>query len=223
MPDKLGRPIGVVIRPEDRGVVETKWTGMEDWYAAPPDYDTFARQYLSYTKVMLRRFGVLYVEDTAAELVLRFIERDSLAVFDPDAETKGDCAKFRSFYTRFLHTYAMGKKRNSVLLAQRQPLVFDEPVSAEVDSPTFGDLLCASQTSDPSEEVEASLFLAELREQLPPKMMRVVDALVLLSRTQSQPPGPKALSELLGVSLSEARARLRKVRQVAEGLISSTV
>lgn len=225
MPDKLGRPINVVIRPEDRGKVVTAWSGMTDWYSAPPDYDTFAAQYFNYTKVMLRRFGVLHVDDTAADLMFRFIERDSLSVFDPNAETKGDRAKFRSFYTRFLHTYAMGKKRNSVLLAQRQPLVFDEPVNSEEGAPTIGELLCATKVEDPAEEVECSQFLNDLRglmrdEELPEPLLRMVDALVLLSRTRAQPPGPTALAELLGCTIPEARSALARVRKAASLLCS---
>lgn len=223
MADACGRPVNHVVRPEDRQPFETEWSGLDDWYNAPPDYETFARQYSNYTRVMLRRFGVLHVDDVAQDLLLRFIERDSLPVFDPTFETKGDRAKFRSYYSRFIHTYAMGKKRNSVRLAQREPLVLDAPVG-EDETVTYGDLLAEDPASYTIvEESEVRDFADRLRAigaESSPAVATAVDAIVLLSMTSARPPGPTALAEAMGCSVPVARRSLAEVRQLAAGLLS---
>lgn len=184
--------------------VSTDWSGYDDFVNAPPDYDSFVRQYISYTKLLCVRGGVPaeFAEDVAHEIICRFIERGSLEHFDPHFIAKsGRRSKFRSYYSRFVVSYVPGKCRNSVRLAQHEPLILDAPLDPhDPDAVTFGDVLAG--TGDAGSEATAELECADLAERIRAGADSVasmlLDALVVLTRTGSGTPSHSELAAHLG-------------------------
>lgn len=267
MADAFGRAPGHITRVEDRRTIVTQWSGFKDWHNAPPDYDTFVRQYAGYTRVLCIRFGVIpnNLEDVVQALLLRFIERDSIGVFDPAFETCATrkaravlaqaqraaalsrrmlgvsdstliaadvavaeaqavvdtaCSKFRSYYSRFIHLYVKGLKRNSVRVAQHELQIWDARVGEDEDTMTGGDLLgIAARAEDFVLETECRDFEQRLRSGVTSETTKaVVDAIVFLSRTLARPPRASELAATAGCSEEEVRRELLAVRRLAQDL-----
>lgn len=119
-----------------------------DTISAPADYAALYTQYWDYVLTLVRRFGFEENrrEDVAAEVLLRFYERDFLAVFDPTLvfEYQGQQrpARFKSFLTKFVLTYLRGLKDKQRRQANREKLICDTVVGHQVDTAwidVFGD------------------------------------------------------------------------------------
>ncbi len=216
------RPPGHVVRPEDRQPIVTEWSGYDDWHNAPPNYDVFVRQYAGYTRVLCLRFGIrrVDVDDVVQYLLERFQGKDSLAVFDPTYVSKaGRPSKFRSYYSRFVHTYCMGLKRNSVRLAQHEMLIMDKPLS-EDDPVTMADVradeIGCGGDDDPVAAAEGADLADRMRRAVsdcPEPVVATAEALVVLSRTLSRPPGPSDVARVVGCSSTVARRAMAEVRR----------
>jgi len=227
-------PPGHVVRQEDRREFTTEWFGPEDWLNAPPTYDAFAAQYLSYTRGRCVKFGVLAsnLDDVVMEIITRFIERDFLPEFDPTYRTigveKGTSARasFRSWYSKFIFKYTLGKKRNSVKLALRELCVLDAPCGDD-DTVTYGDFLTQDWSVDVAGEVEARDFLTQdfsnrLRESAERSgrvPVSVVNAVVLLSMTLSRRVCSTDVVRVTGGSILATRAAFAELARLAAELM----
>jgi hypothetical protein len=221
--DVLGRPVGHVVAPEDRLPIVTEWESMTDWVNAPPSYDVFYRQYLSYTRWLVSRFGVPSsdLDDVVTDIVMRFMERDSIGVFSGDWATRSETGKsnFRSYYSRFVVTYARGKNRNVHKHNSRHLLICDATVDddggttwMDVNAPT------ASFENDAVGDMDFDAMVASLRAKVDPKLAGAVDAVVEMSMGA---PSIKVaeLARRLGVSQRIAGEQLSAVRSVLGGLV----
>lgn len=221
--DVLGRPAGHVVAAEDRLPIRTEWSGMEDYVNAPPDYGTFFRQYKNYTRSLVLKFGVppSDLDDIITEIMIRFLERDSIGVFSREWKTRSVTGKsnFRSYYSRFVVTYARGKNRNVRKHSSRNLLICDAPIDDE-HTVTGIDLLASTvsfeQESDDWMDFES--LVSELRAQVDPELAPTVDVIVELA--MGAPVIRVAeLARALGVSKEDAESRLKLVRSA----LSSTL
>lgn len=179
--DVLGRPIGYVVPPEDRQPIVTDWSGHDDYVNAPPDYGTFYRQYRSYTYYLVRKFAPPKsdIDDVVADIIMRFIERDSIGVFSSEWATRSATGRsnFRSYYSRFVVTYARGKTRNVYKHNGRNVLIFDAPVSDD-GSVSWGDENASGEISNSNDmefELLVSRIKAEIDESLYDALFAILD------------------------------------------------
>lgn len=213
--DVLGRKAGHIVAAEDRLPIVTEWSGMEDWRNAPPSYDVFFKQYMSYTHTMCYRFGVARdVEDVAQSIMTRFMERDSLGVFTPSwgSQSASGRSNFRSYYSRFILTYVTGLKRNAARHAARHLLVFDAPI--DEGGTTWADVQAPSHEDDYG-RVEFEEAIAALRSRVDPGL---VDAVLMLA--QDGPVKQGDLREVLGVKLRTAKTGLESVRAALRDVLA---
>lgn len=111
-----------------------------DTVSAPADYAALYTQYWDYVLTLVRRFGFEENrrEDVAAEILLRFYERDFLAVFDPTLvfEYQGEQrpARFKSFLTKFVLTYLRGLRDKQRRQTNREKLICDTVVGHQEDN-----------------------------------------------------------------------------------------
>jgi hypothetical protein len=102
-----------------------------DYVSAPANYADFFTMYWDYTINLLRQFGIGEndLEDSACEIMLRFMERGSLAKFDPDLcfYYKGEMrpARFRSYYSRAVEMYSRGLRDKQKKLSHREFQICD--------------------------------------------------------------------------------------------------
>ncbi len=87
-----------------------------DYFSAPANYAEFFRLYRSYVVYLVKRQGIepKFAEDIASEIMVRFMERDMLAMFDSTLsfKYKGEWrpAKFRSFLSKIVILYCKGHR-----------------------------------------------------------------------------------------------------------------
>lgn len=87
-----------------------------DYVSAPANYADFFRLYRTYVVQLVKRQHIdpRYAEDVASEIMLRFMERDMLSVFDPTLsfEYEGQMrpAKFKSFLSKVVILYCKGHR-----------------------------------------------------------------------------------------------------------------
>lgn len=112
-----------------------------DYVAAPADYADLHSRYYRYVVRLVQRAGIHRdgAEDVASEILLRFMERDFLAVFDPTKEFtyQGEMrpARFKNFLTQFVLLYVRGFYDKQQRVVTRELLICDMPVStATADS-----------------------------------------------------------------------------------------
>jgi hypothetical protein len=213
--DVLGRKTGHVVLPEDRLPIVTEWSGMSDWVNCPPDYDTWARQYLSYTENRVRHFGAWdEIEDIVQTIMARFAERDSLGVFTPEWGSQSNTGKsnFRSYYSRFILTYVISQRRNYTRMRKRQCLIFNAPVGD--DGKEWGEVKAPVVDAD-TVSAEFNDLAARLRREV--KDDRLVDVVLELAR-DSQPIKLSELRRDLGLSHGAAKSGLEKVRTALRSL-----
>lgn len=111
-----------------------------DTVSAPADYAALYTQYWDYVLTLVRRFGFEENkrEDMAAEILLRFYERDFLAKFDPTLvfEYQGQerPARFKSFLTKFVLIYLRGLKDKQRRQSAREKLLCDTVVGHQEDT-----------------------------------------------------------------------------------------
>ena len=207
--DVLGRPAGHVVRPEDRKPIVTNWRGMDDWSNCPPDYETWYRQYRSETYYWVSRAGVnpREYDDIVNEIMTRFMERDSLGVFDPTFANRSATGRsqFRSYYSNFVVGYASGKHRNQVRYLKKHALVFDAK-TGDGES-TWGEVFAPAQVDA---QVDAAAFALAIDAVRARCGAELVDAVLYLATSGSVP--QKQLSELLGTTVRGAKTGLDAVR-----------
>ena len=139
--DVLGRKPGYVVAPRDRKEIVTEWSGMKDFDNAPPSYEIFFEQYWSYTLWYINQFNVPggIIQDIAMQIIKRFIERDSIGVFDRGWDNRSKTGKsvFRTYYTHFMLAYIPGLKRNALRVSRNELLLWDAQIGDE-DGTTWG-------------------------------------------------------------------------------------
>jgi hypothetical protein len=222
--DVLGRPIGYVVSPEDRLPIQTSWTGMTDYVNAPPDYGTFFKQYITYTRFLVSRFGVppSDLEDVVSDIMTRFLERDSIGVFSGDWDSRSVTGKsnFRSYYSRFVVTYAQGMNRNVRRHSSRNVLICDAPVDDESRATWVDEHAPTESFEDATvRNMDFESLVASLRAQVDPELSATVDAVVELAMG-----GPTvkvaALARRLSCSQRIAKQNLEQVRDALGGLLA---
>ncbi len=143
-----------------------------DTISAPADYAALYTQYWDYVLSLVRRFGFEENrrEDVAAEILLRFYERDFLTVFDPTLvfEYQGQQrpARFKSFLTKFVLTYLRGIKDKQRRQATREKLICDTVIGHQEDTSwidVFGET-CPGADEIALGRIEEEDLVAELRE-----------------------------------------------------------
>lgn len=209
--DVLGRKAGYVVPVEKRKPIVTEWSGLDDWKNAPPDYDTFMRQYMQYTRVLCIRAQVFLVdvEDMSQMLLTRFMERDSLGVFTPNWGSQSEDRKsnFRSYYSRFVATYLKGYRRNEAKYRTRHLAILDAPVDedgttwADLKAPAHEDNLFSVEFAQVVESVRAQHVVSD----------EVLDAVLTLG-SQAKIVKQAELAEVLGCDNRTAKAALGSVR-----------
>lgn len=216
MTDVLGRAAGHVVAAEDRQPIITDWSGYDDWSNCPPSYEAWAKQYYPEAVYWVKRAGVNYreVEDVVAEIMTRFIERDSLGVFRRDWTTRSATGKsnFRSYFSQFVYGYARGKHRNNVRYAIRNLQIVDAPVTD--DGSTWGEFN-APVHEDNYGSVEFADAVAALRKTVDP---RLVDTVVALAHGGPVKQGD--LREAMGLSPRAAKQGLEKVRAALRDVLA---
>jgi len=119
-----------------------------DYVSAPADYAELFEIYYDYVVTLVRRMGIeeSRKEDVASEILLRFMERDFLAEFDPTMVFHYDGqdrpARFKSFLTKFVLIYVRGHKDKQQRQSGRELLICDRPIGANADATwidVFGD------------------------------------------------------------------------------------
>lgn len=212
--DVLGRKAGHIVKPEDRLPIVTDWSGMDDWVNCPPDYDTFCRQYGSYTRAWVRKFGVYKnVEDITQEIMLRFLEKDSPGVFTPHwgSQSKSGKSNFRSYYTRHILTYSISQKRNYARASHKHLCIYDAPVGSQDsgDTTTWGDVKAPVVELDTG-AVEFEELIAGLRAKV--KNDELVDATIALVMNTDRQLRPSDLRRELGLNSRAANSALSQIR-----------
>lgn len=223
--DVLGRPINHVVAAEDRQPILTEWSGMNDYVNAPPDYGIFYKQYFTYTRFLVSKFGVPSsdLEDVVSDIMTRFLERDSIGVFSSEWASRSATGRsnFRSYYSRFVVTYAQGKNRNVRKHAGRNVLICDAPADDDSRSTWLDEHApTTSFEADVVSDMSFESLVKGLRAQVAPELSSAVDAVVELAMG-----GPTvrvaALARRLGCSQRLAKQHLDKVRGVLGELVAA--
>lgn len=223
--DVLGRPVGHVVPASERLPIQTEWSGMKDYVNAPPDYGTFHKQYLSYTRHLVAQFGVPVsdLDDVVSDIMIRFLERDSIGVFSRDWESRSATghSNFRSYYSRFVVTYAQGKNRNVRRHGSRYVLICD----ASVDDDGRTTWLDEHAPTEAFEEratgdMDFEQLVSELRTKVDPTLSDAVDAVVEIAMGEPTI-RVAALARKLNVSQRVAKERLDAVRGALGDLVTS--
>lgn len=214
--DVFGNKAGHVVAPKDRKPVITKWTGNADWINQPPSYDALFIQYYEYTYSLIRSLNIKRdVSDIAQDIMLRFMERDALGEFLPDFPSRSESGqiKFRSYYSRFVITYARGKYRNATRYSDTRQLIVDEPVD--------GDGTTWYESTYPSYEDNSSLEFDELISSLRHRVLdeRLMDAVFALTDLD-RPIRRADLVRVMGVSSRKAEQALDKVRAALHSVLA---
>lgn len=103
-----------------------------DYRVPPVDYAALYTVYYPIIVGLVKQRGVPleYVEDVAAEILLKLIERDVLAEFDPNVSYfyAGDVrpARFRSFISKKVMLYAQGQRDKILRRTSREVQVWDD-------------------------------------------------------------------------------------------------
>jgi hypothetical protein len=216
--DVFGNKAGHVVAPKDRKPIITKWTGNADWINQPPSYNALFEQYYDYTHSLIRTLNIKKdVSDIAQDIMLRFMERDALGEFRADFPIRFGTGriKFRSYYSRFVTTYARGKHRNATRHSDGHQLIVDAPVDDE------GTTWYAS--TYPSYEDSSFLGFDELVASLRRRVVdeRLVDA-VLGLLDLDRPIRRADLRRAMGVSPNRAQLGLDKVRAALRDVLAET-
>lgn len=103
-----------------------------DYVSAPKNYADLFEQYYPYVVNLCASLGIdeNNKEDVACEVLLRFMERDSLEKFDPDLSFyyRGQMrpARFKSYLSRAVDMYTRGHRDKQNKLARREALIADK-------------------------------------------------------------------------------------------------
>lgn len=146
-----------------------------DHTAPPSDYEDLYRKYFDYVTALVRRHGILddaSAEDVAADILMRFFQKDYLSIFDPTMtfEYHGESrpAKFKSFLSKVVLSYLRGYWDKQKRLMTFEPLLCDRPMSDLDGGPrvTWLDLHAedaADHALDVIEGVDSGRLIAYLR------------------------------------------------------------
>lgn len=102
-----------------------------DYVSAPKDYADLFRTYYAYVVNLCAQFGIdeNNKEDAACEILLRFMERQSLEKFDPELrfDYRGELrpARFKSYLSRAVDMYSRGLRDKQKKLARREQQICD--------------------------------------------------------------------------------------------------
>jgi hypothetical protein len=105
-----------------------------DWVSAPADYADLHQRYFRFVVNLVRRAGIPSnsCEDVASAIMLRFMEKDYLGMFDPTLvfEYGGTArpARFKQFLQRIVLYYVRGMRDKERTRAEREPLLCDQRV-----------------------------------------------------------------------------------------------
>lgn len=223
--DVLGRPVGHVVSAKERLPIVTEWSGMHDYVNAPPDYGTFHKQYLSYTRHLVSKFGVppSDLDDVVSDIMIRFLERDSIGVFSRDWESRSATgySNFRSYYSRFVVTYAQGKNRNVRRHSGRYVLICDASVDDDGRTTWLDEHAPTEAFEDrAAEDLDFESLVSQLRTKVDPALSDAVDAVVEIAMGEPTI-RVAALARKLNVSQRVAKERLDAVRGALGDLVTS--
>jgi DNA-directed RNA polymerase specialized sigma24 family protein len=225
-PDVLGRPVGFVVPPEQRQPIVTAWAGPKDFDNAPPSYEAYFRQYLDYTRWLVNACGYFgeEIDDVVSEIMIRFWERDSLGVFrrDWNSRSKSSGSVFRSYYSRFVVTYAKGKRRNVANYRARNLLLCDAR-SSDDDRPWI-EKNCSTDNFEASlmEDLDFQDLIQRISDEMDASLYDAMVAFLELAdaRQSVRAVGVDVLSRRLGVSRGEARKLLLCLRETITRVVA---
>lgn len=116
---------------------------------APKNYAEVYENYFPYVMAIVHRLGIPHeeVEDTASEILCRFMELRSLEKFDPSRQMRASLtdetlvpAKFSAYLNAFVRLSVRGHRQKSVKLKDRESLGSElGDVSIEDDYQVFSD------------------------------------------------------------------------------------
>lgn len=215
--DVLGRPYGYVVAPEDRHPVVTDWTGYDDYLNAPPNYEIFYRQYYRYTRTLVLKFAPPRsdFEDIVSDIIMRFLERDSLGVFSREWSSRSASGRsgFRSYFSRFVVTYARGYTRNSYSHHSRYMKLINSKIFE--DWPDFFLMPCPRTMDEVTElaldNVEFGLFVRRIIEEFSDDHFAVLLEILLMA-LDGQEIRHCPLAKTLGISIKESKLLVRELR-----------
>lgn len=105
-----------------------------DYKSAPPDYAALFQIYYPYIVNLVAKNGIddNNKEDVASDILMRLIEHDFLADFDPDLvfeyEGQPRPARFKSFLARIVYKYVRGYYDKQKRLAAREIQICDNTI-----------------------------------------------------------------------------------------------
>lgn len=143
---------------------------------APSDYAELFTDHYEYIRGLLHKDLPISwdeADDMAMEVLTKIIERDYIAMFNPDFKSKKSKKydkpiPFRSFLTGIVKTYAMGYRQQIQRRKTRFLLLMDRPITPDGDE-TFADLITSEVTF--SEEVERNVDMTRLLDDLEDKVI----------------------------------------------------
>jgi len=119
----------------------------------PATYEQLFREYWGFTVNLVRKNGIYEssCEDVAQAILVRFVERDFLTVYNPQHVTerggKRRFVTFKAFLSAFVLTYLRHHRGKQLLNLKREPLLCDESLDSGVswigvygpETPDFAD------------------------------------------------------------------------------------
>ncbi len=124
-----------------------------DFVSAPANFADFYAQYHDFVVLLLiTKAGIdpQNAEDVAHDILLRFMERDLLSAFDPTLvfmyEGEPRPARFKSFLSKIVMTYAHGHRDRQARLRNRELQMVDIP--AREDGNLWLDVFCLPEIPD---------------------------------------------------------------------------
>jgi hypothetical protein len=176
----------------------------------PKDYDELFRLYWDYIVGLVTKLGIRDdAENTAAAILAKFLEKDFLSRYNPDATFETDSGhkrtSFQGFLSGFVSIYVRQFRDKQYTKARKEPVSTSQPVGEsgtpwlEVYGPTADgiDQLTTVSLDDAIERAQAHLDALPIRGKR--NLALVFKTVIRQQRTDGRV-NRKEIQELLGVS-----------------------
>lgn len=181
----------------------------------PESYDELFAAYTGYVKGLVAKLGVRANEDIAHEVLIRFMERDFLAVYDPTVTSRGKPTNFKAFLRAFVERYCRHHREMEGVRAHREPVICDKPIGSGAQ--TFVMVAAPPHVDDPDASAHEAATIRLIRETLaevPPhgarNLLRLFD--LALPQLREGKLDRAKLSKEYGVSTTVIGAMLAEMR-----------
>jgi hypothetical protein len=137
----------------------------------PKDYVELFQMYYEYIRKLVYRSGIdsQNVENVTMAVIIRLLEKDALAQYDPDFGVKNEThqALFRTFLSSFVISYLKHPVDMQRKLSRREGLSLDKPTGSDNDGreQTVYDMLAPAH-EDSHEDLEYTDLVGQIRRQV---------------------------------------------------------